>query len=335
MAAFLAAGLARGQGLSSPSVGGQMPGVETNPNDPGVIIEDSPRVPGNVPFYSGPQSLLPPTTEAPAPPPGHYQLSSWMLYPRSPGCCGPTGSFGPIAAELFFQVGPSFPIGGGAFGHEFGVGWDIEGGARTLLFNPQCDAAWAIVVSASNINNHASDQSEKFNLNGLTTGQTGLVITNPATGLPSINASRAAIYGINPSTLNGTTTQVLPQFPVTVRELNRTYVSLGLGHDWYLWGPAHVVGISPGELPNLRVGVEFGGRWGTADLRLNEITNREDTIGALYCAVYSDFEYPWHCCVFMAGLRLEYSYTWDDVLQHQNPSDAQDINLLVTAGVRF
>src|SRR5262249_23286490 len=156
------------------------------------------------------------------------------------------------------------------------------------------------------------------------------VSTSPITGLPTINNQRALQFGIDPATLNGTTSQVLPSFPVTVQSVNRTLVSLGVGRDWYLWGPAHVEGMSHGELPNWRVGAEFGGRYGTLRLTLNEIQHRTDAIGGLYAAIFSDIEFPWHCCVFSAGVRLEYAYTWDDVLQSQNPSDLQDLNLLLT-----
>jgi hypothetical protein len=46
-------------------------------------------------------------------------------------------------------------------------------------------------------------------------------------------------------------------------------------------------------------------------------------------------EIPCHCCVFTAGIRTEYGYTWCDILQSQNRTDVQDINLLITVGVRF
>jgi hypothetical protein len=279
-----------------------MPGIETGPTDPGAIISDSPRLPGNVPFYSGPQSLQTPTPDTSnQPTAGRATLSSWILYPRSPGCCGPTGLFGPISAELFLNAGPSFNVSGGVFGHALGdAGWDIDGGARTLFFNPACDAAWTVAFSVSNINNHASDHSvvanlQNFNFQGVT----------------------------------------IPSLDVSVRELNRTYANLGIGHDWYLWGPAHVEGISQGSLPNWRIGVEGGGRWGTADVKLTEVTNQSETIYGTYAALYSDVEYPWHCCVFTAGLRLEYGYTWCDILQHQNRTDLEDFNVLLTFGVRF
>ncbi len=302
VAASLGLGIARGQN-PSPSVGGVMSGLETNPSNPGAILNDAPRVPGNVPFYTGPQSLEPPGANN-IPPPPQTQQTSWILYPRWPGCCCPKGLNGPICEELFLNVGPSFNVSGGVFGHELGTGWDIEGGARTLLFNPECTADWRVSFSVSNINNHASDQTQHVTLLNVPI-QTSLGIAN------------------------------LPSASVTLKSLNRTYANLGFGHDWYLWGPAHVEGISHGELPNVRVGVEGGGRYGTEMLRVNELRHLTDTIGGLYVALYADYEHPWHCCVFTAGLRVEYGYTWDDILQHQNPSDVQDINLLVTAGVRF
>jgi hypothetical protein len=291
-----------------------MPGIDTRPSDAGTIISDSPRLPPGVPFYMGPQSYQVPGAEGP---PQQAQakatLSSWILYPRSPGCCGPTGCYGPIVAELFFNVGPSFNVSGGIFGNALGTGWDIEGGTRALFFNPACDGAWTISFSVNNINNHASDQSQKVILTDVTLQQAGLANAFP---------------GLDPNTK-------IPAFPVTVRSLNRTYGNLGGGHDWYLWGPAHIDGISNGDLPNLRVGVEAGGRYGTEDLVLNEIRHRVDVIGGVFFALYSEVEYPCNHCVFTAGLRAEYGYTWTDILQRQNRSDIEDINVLVTLGVRF
>ncbi len=333
VAALLGAGVPRAQGQTSPSVSGQMPGLQTNPAEPGTIINDSPRLPGNVPFYSGPQSLLPPGADNP-PTPARATLSSWILYPRWPGCCCPTGADGPIGMEIFLDAGPSFNVGSDIFGHALATGWEIEGGARTLFFNPECTRAWTVSFAVSNINNHADDQTQRVILTDLTAGQAGLVTTN-ANGQTTINTVRAQQFGINPAVLNGTTTQPLAMFPVTVKSLNRTYANLGLGGQWYLWGPAHVEGINAGGLPNWRVGGEVGGRYGTEKLDLNEIRHRTDTIGGFYVAVYSDVEYHCHCCVFTAGLRTEYGYTWDDILQHQNRADVQDVNVLVTLGVRF
>ena len=55
----------------------------------------------------------------------------------------------------------------------------------------------------------------------------------------------------------------------------------------------------------------------------------------VFLAVHSDLEIPCGCCIFQAGLRSEYGYTWADILQRQNNSDVQDINLLFNLGLRF
>jgi hypothetical protein len=301
VAALLGAGLARAQTPTSPTVGGQMGGLDTSPTDPGTIINDSPRLPGNVPFYSGPQSLQTPITQPTQPIAAQSTLSSWILYPRPAGCCGPTGAFGPIVGELFFDVGPAFNVSDGIFGHSLSTaGLDIEGGGRTLFFNPECTAAWYVSLGVTNISNHANDHSIVVNLQNFN--------------------------------FQGTT---IPSLNVTPNDLNRTYADLSVGRDWYLWGPARVDGISAGELPNWRVGAEVGGRWGTAKLEATEITNQSETIYGAFVAIHSEIECPWHCCIFQAGLRLEYGYTWCDILQQQNRTDLEDFNVLVTVGVRF
>jgi hypothetical protein len=84
-----------------------------------------------------------------------------------------------------------------------------------------------------------------------------------------------------------------------------------------------------------RVGFDAGGRWGTARLETHQLKHRSDVIGSAFFAAHSDVEVPCGCCIFYYGLRLEYDYTWSDILQLQNKSDLQDLNLLVTTGVRF
>ena len=51
--------------------------------------------------------------------------------------------------------------------------------------------------------------------------------------------------------------------------------------------------------------------------------------------LHSDLEIPCSCCIIFAGIRGEYGYVWSDVLQRQNNSDIQTINLLFTLGTRF
>jgi hypothetical protein len=133
-----------------------------------------------------------------------------------------------------------------------------------------------------------------------------------------------------------------PQFiaaeGVSIEELNRTYVNLGVGRDWYLWGQAPTyLNCGQRECGQLawRFGIDGGGRYGTAKLSLHEIQHRKDAIAGIYAAAHTDVEYPCGCCTFQAGIRVEYDYTWMDILQEQNDADVQEINLLFTAGVRF
>jgi hypothetical protein len=118
----------------------------------------------------------------------------------------------------------------------------------------------------------------------------------------------------------------------TVKELHRTLVRLGFGREWYLSGAANTCD------PKWLIGVDAGGRYGPARLKINDVpagggTHISDVIGAAYFAVYSGVEIPCGCCKWEFGLRFEYDYTWQDILQ-QN-SDVQDLMLSLTGGFRF
>jgi len=119
----------------------------------------------------------------------------------------------------------------------------------------------------------------------------------------------------------------LTKVDVSVRDLNQTFFNLGMGREWYLWAPAN----APGR--NWRIGLDGGGRWGTEKLDLHEIRHLTDTIGGVYAAAHTDVEWPLGACIFLAGLRLEWSYTWSDVLQ--TSSDVMSFNGLFTMGLRF
>jgi len=243
-------------------------------------------------------TVPPPTIPAPA------GLSSWMMYSRH-DCCGPIGGNGPIREELFLRAGPSLPAEGAIFGHVLETGWVIEGGGRSLFFNPEMDRAWAVTLSLSNINNHGqrSDIKIPYNVN-LPSG------TNPINGQPT-----------------GVSTVPIT---VTVRELNRTFANISLGQEWYLWGSPDCC-----TDPRCRVGIDAGGRLGSAKIRFNELRHHSDVVSAVFIALHGDLEIPRGCCTFMLGFRVEWDYTWMDILQIQNNSDLEDVNFLVTAGVRF
>ena len=116
---------------------------------------------------------------------------------------------------------------------------------------------------------------------------------------------------------------------VSIRELNRTYVNAAFGREWYFYRPPDA------WIHCWRIGLSGGGRLGSEKLELNEIAHRTDVIGGMFAGLSSDVEIPCGCCTFLAGMRAEWGYNWADILQHQNSSDLQDVNILFTAGVRF
>jgi hypothetical protein len=221
-------------------------------------------------------------------------LSSWLAYPR-PDCCGPIGGDGPIKEELFVRTGPSLAIGGPIFAHVLETGWRIEGGGRTLFFNPAMDAAWNIDLSISNTYFHGQHSD----------------ISIPLT-LPSI-------------TTPGTTVVT----SVTVRNFNVTDANLAFGREWYLLKPANACGT------RWRAGIDAGMLLGSAKAEFHEIQHRTDTLAGAFVSLHTDVEVPCGCCTYLAGFRVEYGYDWMDILQISNKSDLETVDFLVTFGVRF
>lgn len=246
---------------------------------------------------------------------GKYQLSSWIKGDGDP-CCGQTGEDGPIQTELFLRIGPSIVAGNGTVADVLQTGLYLGGGGRVLFFDLPMSSAWTIELSVANINNHAHAGPTAFPLEKI-------VPQDPA----------------NPATPRDATGNLPPQrvffgkdgLPgVTLRSLNRTFFNVGGGKEWYLWGNAHSNGNTA------RVGFDAGGRWGSASAQFNEIQHKTDVIGGVWAAAHGDVEFPiCGCCVLQAGFRVEYGYTWSDILQIQNKSDVQDINLLFNIGMRF
>ena len=214
-------------------------------------------------------------------------LSRWMTYQR-PECCGNVGCDGPIGAEIYVLTGLEIPAEGKIFGHTLETGWVVQGGGRTLFFNPPMDRDWNIDLSISNIWNRGQRSDIKV----------------PITA--------------------GTATQ-----SVSIRQMNRTYVNAAFGREWYF----HHAPDS--WIQGCRIGLSAGGRLGSEKLELNEVMHRNDVIGGMFAALNGDVEIPCGCCTFLAGIRAEWGYNWSDVLQHQNDSDLQDVNILFTAGVRW
>jgi hypothetical protein len=300
-ALLLGVGLAHSQGPTNgpsnlPSLPGSQAGKMPAPqpgNGNGNGSEDN----GTAPIFGSqaPAPAAPATVD-----PG---VSSWLAYARPGGCCCPTGKNGPICCEFYVRTGVSEPFGAGLLASVMKMGWDVEAGARTLLFNPEQDAAWTADLSISNI--HYTT----------TTGKQG-TITNFVVMVP--NAA------------GGTSSFTIPSVPVTPASLNDTTLNLALGREWYVWGTAQCQGE-----PKVRFGCDFGGRWGSSKLELREVHHLTGTVEGFFTSVHSDVEIPCSCCIIEAGVRIEYGYLFSNILQPANHSDLQSLNFMFTLGTRY
>jgi len=262
----------------------------------------------------------PPAVAAPARPPLPPGLSTWIIGTQ-PDCCGLLGGNGPIKDELYLRTGPSLPVSGPILGHVLTTGWEVQGGGRTLFFNPEMDRAWTVDLNVSSIWNGGQHADRQFPL---------FILAQPS---PSSSVFHASVLG-------------------TLKELNRTSVNLGLGREWYLMGKAS--SCACGE-SNWRVGIDGGAGYGSesASVAVDTIPGvpavadngtvsvihlrrrSTDTIASAFVALHTELEIPRGCCIYEVGFRAEWAYTWSDIFQQQNNSNVMDVNLLVTFGVRF
>jgi hypothetical protein len=270
-----------------------------------VRAEDPPPVPGEPLVqptqYAGDGGALPAPPPPPAEPAPVPQLSRWITGPAC-DCCGPFGQR-TLGYEVYLRNGVSLPFGGGVLAKDLDVGWAIQGGARVLIFDQPKLAAWTVDLGVTNINNPAQGE-------------------HPATLENIIVPGPSNIFGQS-------TSQVLPSIDVTFHRYNRTFVSAGFGREWYLWDPANSCGFI------WRAGFDAGPRYGTSKLDLNELPHRTRVIGGAFVSVHSDVEWPCGACIYQAGFRAEWSYTFSEILQDQNNADVQDILLMFNLGVRF
>ncbi len=238
--------------------------------------------------------VLPGGTPLPAgPPTAPTPLSDWMLY-RRPSCCS-AGPLFPFYTEAYVRAGPSVPVGGTFTGRELLVGWTFEGGVRGMFFNQAMTSAWIVDAGVVNTNNGALSPGTPVKLD---------IILPDATGTPT--------RGFH---------------DVTIHNYNRTFASLGFGKDWYPWQPAN----SP--TGTWRFGVDAGGRYGSSSMTFYEIRHRTHVIYGPYMAVHTEFQVPCGCCFLSWGLRVEWAYTEDEILQRGTYT--QDINALATFNIRY
>lgn len=246
--------------------------------------------------------LLPPPTE-PIFVPTQSCPSPYVQWCRPGSCYCPVGRDGPIQTELYLRAGWSLPFGNGVYGEHLKNGWSFQGGARVFFFKPTPTEAFFVDLGVTNVWNPAGPNPPPLQLN--------IIVPNP------LGVATRVVYGANG----------VPG--VTIRDLNQTFVNVGVGYSWFLPPPKFI------EHGRWRWIVDGGGRYGTASAQFYEIRHRSDVIQGAYFGVESNLEIPWGCCTFVYGFRTEYNYSWIDVLQTQNFADLQFINLMFTAGVRF
>ena len=232
--------------------------------------------------------------------------SPWSGSEPSGGCCGPVGLNGPVTYEGYIRTGPAIVSGGGELKSLLKAGgWNVQGGARTLFFNPANDAAWAIDLGVG------FTQNDGRGLERTTSLLTAEVRpTDESLG-------RTSIYGI--------------------RRINRTSLNFAFGRDYFLNGPG-VVGMQP--YSNVRYGWDLGGRYGTSSISLipqNEpigARRTQDVYHGFSLGAHMNWEIPFHAWTFVVGGRLEWSYYWMNIIP-ENDADIRDVNILMMFGVRF
>lgn len=258
--------------------------------------------PTDQPVFPPPSPLAVNGTPEQSPPPGAAYtggLSDWILYRRD--CCkGRHGNLTPLYTELFLESGPSIPVGGMTLSRELKTGWSILGGARALFFNESQTCAWVVEGHIINTNESGGAQNTQF----------------PLTFFPNgVRSDEVVFEG------------VAGRKTFSIQNSNRTLVGAGLGRDWYLWRPADREGRM------WRVGVDAGGRYGSHRINLSEFGHLTDVVGGMYAGAHAAMEIPLRSLTLRAGVRFEWAYTWSDILQRT--SDVQDLNLLLTVGVRY
>jgi hypothetical protein len=253
-------------------------------------------------------ALVAPAVPAAPLPPGAYG-SPW--YTDGPGCCGPIGRNGQVGYELYAETGPNLAFGSGEFTDRLHAGWIIGGGGRSLFFNTEGDAAWALDLGLSYTYNRGSADSLSdvfIRQPPQATQQTGQIIPRPDV----LTTSR-------------------------IRGLHRTSFNFAVGRDWFMWGPGN-----PGGEPgwNVRTGLDVGGRWGTSHVDLvpdnapNSYSRRQAVFNGVFVSGHLNCEVPVGGWIWASGLKVQYGYDWTNVIPPLN-GDIQNVNILLTTGFRF
>lgn len=267
-----------------------------------------------------------PTGTLPAGPlPAGSVESPWCGATPAGAYTNPIGGNGPVTYELLGYTGPSMPVLGGVLNNRLNVGWVVGTDARTLFFNQTHDAANVLIFGYTyTFNKGRNDVANGIDV--ATPRQRQAI--NPDTGFPQFDGNGNPVFERNP--IDG-----LARY--TVRSFQRQSFNFGVGRDWWLNGPAYVGAASES---NWRFGADLGGRWGTGHIDLVPLNNRENYLrrAGVYHGFYAgtsiQYERTFGNTILYTGLRVQWAYNWMNYVLPQD-GDMQDVNILMTLGVRF
>jgi hypothetical protein len=251
----------------------------------------------------------------PGPLPAGSIESPWCGGVQAGDCNNSIGGNGPLTYEIIGYTGPSFPILGGVLNNRLTVGWMVGADTRTLFFNQERDAAWVLVLGYSYIFNKGQDEQVK-EID---------VLTRSFVDDLTVQGGRRRVGDA-----------LLGQY---VTALHRETLNFGFGRDWWLNGPGSL-GNEPAS--NWRVGTEIGGRWGTGHVNLVpkqftppfDYNRRGGVYHGIYLSAYTNYERSFGNVIMYSGLKVQWAYNWMNYVPPQD-SDLQDLNILMTFGVRF
>ena len=223
-----------------------------------------------------------------------------------------------VPFELTLRTGPSFIVGGNRFDHVLHTGVATEITARGFCYNADHSAAWTLTMGLADTYNTADES----------------VTTMRREDDVQATVGRALA------------TQVVSEYGIEY--LNRQYVLLEAGREWYWFG-------SDPCGPRLALGIDAGGRVGHAHAQIT-LVNRTftpaptadnlpsllsdlpefhvtDTIEGIFAGVHAGMFYNrWGYDIFL-GVRGEISRDWIKIVDNDNKID--QLNVLVELGVRF
>ena len=295
-------------GVLGGSAAAQSPVTSYPPAVGSAVAGVVPPPPAAAPVTAPPAS---PTALLTTPPTGLPQgsiESPWVGGRRAGDCCGPVGANGPIGYELYVRTGPNLIVGGEDLGLSLTTGWTTAGGGRALFFNPAGDRAWVLDLGLSYTYNEGKDQRV-------------LGVFTPAALDQNTNEP------VSPDEVNS----------FFIRGLHRTNFNFAVGRDWFLRGAGNL-GMEPG--PNWRVGGDVGGHWGTSHVDLLPVSDpgnylrKTSVTHGVFLGTHATYERPLGAYILFGGMRAQWGYTWANLIAPVG-SDVVDVNLLLTAGVRY